>query len=93
MNKAIRPKALVKAVGNTVSIRSAAMVPQLRIELLQNRQAVVEGCKGVLEYSDCCIRLSGDKTIVRFCGSGLALRTFSSNAAIVEGSITSVDFS
>ncbi|MEG2074066.1 MAG: YabP/YqfC family sporulation protein [Angelakisella sp.] len=75
-----------------LSGQSAALVPQLRVELLENRQAVVDGCKGVLEYSESCIRLSSDRLILRFTGTGLLLRTLSTHSAIVEGRIVSVEF-
>lgn len=82
----------VRELGGVLTGQTAAMVPQLRIELLQNRQAVVDGCKGVLEYSDSCIRLSSDRLILRFTGTGLLLRTYSSSSAIVEGTIATVEF-
>ncbi|MEG0854252.1 MAG: YabP/YqfC family sporulation protein [Angelakisella sp.] len=87
-----RPKEKLREVGDTLSTQTAALVPQLRVELLQNRQAVVDGCKGVLEYSDSCIRLSSDRLILRFTGKGLLLRTFNSTSAIVEGQIATVEF-
>lgn len=71
---------------------AASAMPLLRVELLQNRQAVVEGCRGVLEYSDCCIRLSSDLAIIKFAGTGLSLKTFHSGSAIVEGQIFGVEF-
>lgn len=79
-------------IASVLSGQTAAIVPQLRVELLENRQAVVDGCKGVLEYSDSCIRLSSDRLILRFSGSGLLLRTFSSSSAIVEGIISNIEF-
>lgn len=79
-------------VSGTLAGQTATLVPQLRVELLQNRQAVVDGCKGVLEYSDTCIRLGADRLILRFTGTELLLRTFSSSSAIVEGNIVTVEF-
>lgn len=92
MAKGKSMRSRLKQAEQTLTGQTAALVPQLRVELLQNRQAVVEGCRGVLEYSDSCIRLSADRLIVRFAGSGLQLRTFGSGSAIVEGTITGVDY-
>ena len=92
MEKGGRIKGKLKQESQRLAGQAAALVPQLRVELLQNRQAIVEGCKGVLEYSDSCIRLSADRVILRFGGSGLQLRTFNSNSAIVEGNITSLEY-
>lgn len=88
-----KPGKIIKAAGVTITGQAAAVTPGLRIELLENRQAVVEGCKGVLEYSELCIRLSSGRFIIKFSGEGLALKTFNSSSAIVEGKITNVEFS
>lgn len=92
MKKLPEPKGIIKFAQRRLSGEAAAIIPGLRIELLQNRQAIVEGCKGVLEYSEECIRLGSDRLIVRFKGRGLLLKTFNSSSAIVEGQIDSVDF-
>lgn len=92
MKKIIKAKSIVLEAEQRLMTQAAAMVPRLRVELLENRQAVVEGCKGVLEYSEDCIRLSSDRTILRFTGTDLALKTFSGGSAIVEGRISGLEF-
>ena len=92
MRKRIIPKMLVKSATEKLTAEAASAMPSLRIELLQNRQAIVEGSRGVLEYSTECIRLSSDRLIIRFTGSGLMLKTFDSSSAIVEGRIDNIEF-
>lgn len=72
---------------------AAAFLAQVRVELLGNRQAVVDGCKGIIEYSDSCIRLSTSRLILRFTGTGLEIRALTDSSAIVEGTILSVEYS
>lgn len=86
-----QPKKLIRGVGAQLAAEAAVTLPMLRVELLENRQAIVEGCRGVLEYSDCCIRLSANRLILRFCGSGLLLKSYSRSSAIVEGNIEKVE--
>ena len=53
---------------------------------------MVDGCRGILEYNECCIRLCTGPLTVRFTGEGLTMRNFGSLGAVVEGKIKSVDF-
>ncbi len=62
------------------------------IELAGNRQAVVGGCKGVLEYDEGVIKLNLGKSIVRFVGNDLAINTFQYEQVVISGSILTVDF-
>lgn len=71
---------------------AVGLMPPVRVELLSNREAVVDGCRGILEYTDCCIRLSADRLTIRFCGQRLELRSYGENGAVVEGLIASVEF-
>lgn len=63
------------------------------IELDGNTTAVLEGSKGVLEYSEQCIRVSVDSYIVSFEGRGLTLKCISPTALTIKGSILNVSFS
>ena len=62
------------------------------IELFSNTQAAVEGCKGILEYDESCIKLECSDQIVTFKGDGLYIRTMSDSNAMVCGMIASIDF-
>ena len=64
----------------------------VHIEMNGNKEAVVDGVRGVLEYDENVIRLNTGKLIVRFTGSRLMIKTLSLNQALVCGSIMSVDF-
>ena len=85
------PAARLHSLEEQVTGSASALLPALRVELLENRQAVVDGCRGILESSDRCIRLSGGKLILRFTGSGMDLRAFREGSAIVSGRIASVE--
>ena len=63
-----------------------------QIELNGNREAVVDGCQGVLQYEETMIRLSTGRLIVRFCGTDLCIRTMQQNQILICGTIVSVDF-
>lgn len=72
---------------------ATAFLPPVRVELLGNRQAVVDGCRGIIEYSDTCIRLSAQGLILKFTGTGLEIKAFTENEAIVGGTILGLEYS
>jgi sporulation protein YqfC len=65
-------------------------VPQ--IELGGNREAVVDGCQGILEYSEDSIKLAAGKLNMRFAGRELQLKVLTHDSAVIEGYITSIEF-
>ena len=69
-----------------------AMGNGVRMELNSNREATIDGCKGVLEYDENVVRLNTGQGQVRLTGRGLVIRTLSQNQAVVEGFILSIEF-
>jgi len=62
------------------------------MEMLGNKEAVVDGCKSILDYSDDKIKLNlGNKTIC-FCGSDLCIKALSCEQAVITGTICSIEF-
>lgn len=76
-----------------LEIPQAALRGVSHMELSGNREAIVEGCKGVVEYDEGVIRLNLGKNIVRFMGTELSIRTLTLEQAIITGNILSIDFS
>ena len=62
------------------------------IEFSGNREVVIEGSRGVLEYSTDCIRVNTDGMVLSLSGRGLNLRCISDSSLIIEGFITNVEF-
>ena len=81
-----------KEVQQAAQRTAVPFLPSLRVELLGNKQAVVDGCKGIIEYTDQSIRLSGEKQIVKFVGTALELQCFDESGAVVVGNIVQVEF-
>lgn len=61
-------------------------------EFSGNREVVVEGSRGVLEYAPEVIRLNTDAMVVSFFGRNLNLKCISPTALIIDGFVTSVEF-
>lgn len=69
------------AVGN---------VPMLEIK--GNREVIIEGSQGVLEYTSECIRVNTGKMLVRFTGRNLEMKCMTAENLIIEGFIVAIDF-
>lgn len=62
------------------------------IELLGNREAIIEHYASVLEYNESVIRLNTGKLILKFTGRDLRLKCMTTDSVTVEGFFTSVEF-
>lgn len=62
------------------------------IELSGNRELLIEGSKGVLEYTDESVRVNTGGMILTVEGRELNLRCISDSALIIDGFMTSLSF-
>ena len=62
------------------------------VELFANRQAVVDGVKGVLTYSETQVQLNVDAMVLTFKGAGLCIRSYQTEQLILTGMIAEVSF-
>ena len=81
-----------KMVSSELNIPISAAT-MAHIEICGNREAIVEGCRGVLEYNDTLIKLDTGKLIISFIGSELCIGTFQLGQTVIRGNILSIDFS
>ena len=63
-----------------------------QIEIAGNREAVIDGCQGILEYDENVIKLSAGRMSIRFSGRGLQIKVLTHDSAVVEGFITGIEF-
>lgn len=61
-------------------------------ELSGNRELLIEGSKGVLEYAPDTVRVNTAGMILTVSGRDLNLRCISDTALIIDGFITSMRF-
>ena len=62
------------------------------MEVDSNRRVVVEGCRGILSYTEDCIRLRVPEGELTFMGCGLAMSCLSPDGATVTGVIQCIEF-
>lgn len=61
-------------------------------EVNSNREVIIEGCKGILQYDENIIRVNMGKMITAFCGRKLSVKCLNPDSLIVIGFITSIEF-
>lgn len=62
------------------------------IQLSGNREASVEGCRGVIDYYETQIKLRLPGGTVTFKGANLGIYSLTDTAALIRGQIDSVEF-
>lgn len=62
-----------------------------KVQLLSDREAVVEGCRAILNYDADYIRLNVGCGTVAFCGNELRAEEYSGDTVILRGKIRTVE--
>ena len=62
------------------------------LEFSSNREVILDGCKGILEYQSEIIRINTNKMVVAFKGRGLNIKCLTASSVVISGYITSVEF-
>lgn len=86
----------VYAVGQRMEqcldLPTGALTPTTRMEVSGNRRIVIEGCQGILEYSEDCIRLRVCEGVLRLFGRQLCMNCLNPSCAVISGKIVSLEF-
>lgn len=83
---------LPERVEQVLELPVGSLSGAARMELYGNRRAVVEGCHGIIEYSEELIRLKTSSGTIRFNGRGLSMSCLTEDNAVVEGTILIIEF-
>ena len=81
----------LESFGSALDIPAGTLTKGAQIVLSSNREATIEGCRGVLEYGDDRIRLSTGSSVIRFTGSELEIKSLSPGHAAIKGFIVSIE--
>ena len=86
------PRRAIDKTVRALELPPGIQAGMAQIELSGNREAVIVGCRGVLEYGENLVRLRAGSLTLRLTGRGLVLRNFKRDSVIIEGFITSIEF-
>ena len=82
----------IKLIGDLASDFSKGDVLKSKIELNFNKEAIVEDCRGVNDYSDKRIVLNVLGGILIFEGEGLTLHSYEASTAIIKGNFSNIGY-
>ena len=83
---------LSEKLNDTLEIPQMAQSGAAQIELFGNREALVDGCRGVLQYEDTVVRVGTGQMIVRFTGRDLCICALQSGQLRITGTLAGIDF-
>lgn len=69
-----------------------SLSPEPHIEILSNREIMVDGCKGVAEYSENLIKLNTGELLISFIGTDMVMKSFDCDIAVITGKIAEITF-
>ncbi len=87
-----RGERILDSISRSLDLPQDTVSGYAHIEISGNREAIIEGCQGVLEYGDSVIALNTGKLTVRVCGCELTIVSMQSGQAVIKGIITSVEY-
>ena len=92
MGKKETRRRLSERVAQELDVPLDAMTLLPRIECIGDRELTVEGHRGILEYGETYIRLSGGSIVLNIQGQGLELTGMTPTRARVSGAIKKLCF-
>lgn len=83
----------LSSIKRNITALGDDMIPNgVRIETFSNKEAIIEGCKGILEYSDEYIKLNIGCGNVGFFGVGLYAHSFFNETLVIKGKIKNIEY-
>lgn len=74
------------------TLTGALLNREARVELSGTHEALVEGCKGILEYREDLIRVNTQQGQLMLGGRNLEISCMSEDSMIVRGYISKIEF-
>ncbi len=89
-----KPDAPASRIANALDIPPSVICTGLaQMELSGNREAVIDGCQGILEYDDTVVKLDTGKVMVRFIGRNMQIKSMTAESIVVTGFFNAIEFS
>ncbi len=92
MKKHVKGSAVGERMEQWLDLPAGALTPATRMEVSGNRRVVIEGCQGILEYGEDCIRLRVCEGVLRLFGRELCMHCLNPSCAVISGKILSLEF-
>ncbi len=87
-----RSERILDSISRSLDLPQDTVSGYAHTEIVGNREVIVEGCEGVLEYSDTVIALNTGRLTVRICGCELTVISMQNGQAVIKGIVTGVEY-
>ena len=79
-------------ISEALEILPGTLTASCSIQMSSNREVLIDGCRGLLEYGDEKIRVNVGNGVVQLVGRGLEIKSLSYTNVVISGYILSVAF-
>ena len=79
-------------ITSMLQLPAAVIAGVTHMEVSGNREVVLEGCGGIIEYTDEVVRVKTGKHITKFSGKHLEIKCIQIDSLVVQGFITMIEF-
>ncbi|MBO5106488.1 MAG: YabP/YqfC family sporulation protein [Clostridia bacterium] len=87
-----RVKEKFKLFGAAMQLSSDPFSKLAQINLKGNREMIIDGCYGIIEYSDCLISINIGNSTLKLMGFDFTISDYSESNITVKGVIKSIEF-
>ncbi len=63
-----------------------------KIETLGNREIIIDGVGGVVEYGENLIKLNAGSLLISIVGNELLIKAYDGSVAVISGQISQIEF-
>lgn len=85
-------KSFTEKISEELGIPKTVVSGFNHIELSGNKEAVVNDCAGILEYSDERIKINLGRNTILFSGCDLCMKEYGASQARITGTIAYIEF-
>ena len=85
-------KTFAKQILNFSRSPIATALGSSHFEMNGNREIIVEGCRGILQYDENIVKISVKGMSVAFFGRNLSIKCMDFDSLVITGFVTSIEF-
>lgn len=79
-------------IGGALELPPGTLTSSSHIEISSNREAFVDGCRGIIDYDEDHIKVNIGNGTACFFGRGLEIKSLSAHQAVIRGFIMKIEF-
>lgn len=88
----MKKEQLISGLIKSSGLPQSAFDGYAQIDLISNTQARIDGCKGIIEYSDEKISLNLGNVCAEFCGADMSMNAYEDEQVVINGKFAAINF-